>query len=150
MPSRRGPAPSPNARRRNVSHALGEHELTAQAGEGRALPKSLGITTQGAKRFWRTWSTSPQSRHWLETDWVELEITTKLVDELYAGNTRLAGEIRQRVGKWGATVEDRARLRMAVDESEENDEPAGPAKPSAADLDAELFKMLSGMGGGDA
>ncbi|MEV0445278.1 hypothetical protein AB0I46_40855 [Streptomyces spectabilis] len=142
MPSRRGPAPSPNARRRNTTHALGEHELAAASGEGRALPKALGIETSGAKRFWKTWSTAPQTQHWLETDWAELEITTRLVDSFYQGNVRLAGEIRQRVGRWGATTEDRARLRMDFNQQTEQ-EAAAAAQEATRDLDDELFKMLS-------
>ncbi|MEU5187007.1 hypothetical protein AB0G83_07605 [Streptomyces klenkii] len=143
MPSRRGPAPKPNARRRNQNHALGEHELTPAAGEGRALPKALGIQSSGAKRFWRTWSTAPQTQHWLETDWAELEITTRLVDAFFQGETRLAGEIRQRVGRWGATTEDRARLRMDFDQQAQEQAAQAAKEAATADMDAELFKMLS-------
>ncbi|WP_251018907.1 hypothetical protein [Streptomyces sp. ISL-11] len=116
MVARRGPAPKPNAVRRNTTHALGSHSLTEEAAEGRMLPKSLGIQTAGARRFWKTWSSAPQTQHWAETDWAELEITVKLVDAFFAGDTKLAGEIRQRVGKWGATTEDRARLRMSFEQ----------------------------------
>ncbi|WP_382465734.1 hypothetical protein ACFIN9_24780 [Streptomyces noursei] len=142
MPSRRGPAPKPNARRRNTDHALGAHSLSPSSGEGRALPRSLGIETGGAKRFWKTWSAAPQTKHWLETDWIELELTTRLVDAFYQGNFRLAGEIRQRVGRWGATTEDRARLRMTFDQQAEQ-EATQATQAAATDLDEELFKMLS-------
>ncbi|GHF61274.1 hypothetical protein ABZ616_14185 [Streptomyces noursei] len=142
MPSRRGPAPNPNARRRNTDHALGEHGLSLSSGEGRALPKSLGIETGGAKRFWKTWAAAPQTEHWLETDWAELELTTRLVDAFYQGNVRLAGEIRQRVGRWGATTEDRARLRMNFDQQAEQ-EAAQATQEATTNLDEELFKMLS-------
>ncbi|MGW1867938.1 phage terminase small subunit [Streptomyces mauvecolor] len=142
MPSRRGPAPNPNARRRNTDHALGEHGLSHGSGEGRALPKALAIETGGAKRFWRTWASAPQTEHWLETDWAELELTTRLVDAFYQGNVRLAGEIRQRVGRWGATTEDRARLRMNFDQQTEQ-EAVQASQEAATDLDEELFKMLS-------
>lgn len=143
MPARRGPAPNPNSRRRNTNHALGEHELTPTSGEGRALPKALGITTGGAKRFWATWAKSVQSQHWLETDWAELEITTRLVDAFFQGETRHAGEIRQRVGKWGATTEDRARLRMSFDQQAQDEAAQAAKEVRTADMDAELFKMLS-------
>ncbi|MER7986993.1 hypothetical protein ABTY53_15570 [Streptomyces noursei] len=121
---------------------MGEHELAPAVGEGRALPKALGITTSGAKRFWKTWSQAPQTQHWLETDWVELELTTKLVDAFYEGNARLAGEIRQRVGRWGATTEDRARLRMDVSQQAKH-EATSASQDTTTDLDEELFKMLS-------
>lgn len=138
----RGPAPKGNAVRRNThSHA---QELSANTQPGRELPKALGIQTGGARRFWKTWSSAPQTSGWVETDWAELELTTKLVDGLYLGDLKLAGEIRQRVAKWGATVEDRARLRMTI-ESESHEEAPKPAEGSkAVDMDEELYKLLNG------
>ncbi|MEU1176547.1 hypothetical protein ABZ464_02675 [Streptomyces sp. NPDC005820] len=137
----RGPKPKENAVRRNVhEHAT---ELANEAQAGREMPRGLGITTAGAKRFWRTWSTAPQTQGWAETDWTELEITTKLVDDFYRGELKHASEIRMRVAKWGATVEDRSRLRMKIeDESEETPEKAGPDL-SVSDMDEELFKLLN-------
>jgi hypothetical protein len=139
----RGPSPKPNATRRNVhEHA---QELPPAARPGRELPRALGVTSGGGKRFWKTWSTAPQTATWVETDWAELEITTKLVDEFFKGDVKLAGEIRQRVAKWGATVEDRNRLRMKIEDSE--DEPSeevpadGPTETQVSD--EELFKFLS-------
>ncbi|MFF4557176.1 hypothetical protein [Streptomyces sp. NPDC001422] len=141
----RGPKPKENAVRRNVhKHA---QQLAAGATEGRALPPGLGVQTTGAKRFWKTWATSPQAAKWAETDWAELEITVKLVDAFYLGDHKMAGEIRQRVSKWGATVEDRARLRMSIDgdEDQDPDETAGPeaAAPTTTDMDDELYRLLS-------
>ncbi|MEV6551759.1 hypothetical protein AB0M57_24015 [Streptomyces sp. NPDC051597] len=122
---------------------MGEHGLTLSSDAGRALPKSLGVETGGAKRFWKTWSAAPQTEHWLETDWAELELTTRLVDAFYQGNVRLAGEIRQRVGRWGATTEDRARLRMNFDEQAQQEAAKATQGATTTDLDEELFKMLS-------
>src|SRR5690606_10194126 len=90
---------------------------------------------------------SPQSANWMETDWMELEITTVLVDQLYCGDTKLAGEIRQRVAKWGATNEDRARLRMSFEKKPE-DGSESPSKGSPVpDMDDELHKRLSAVQG---
>ncbi|MYX26043.1 hypothetical protein GTY75_05060 [Streptomyces sp. SID8381] len=138
----RGPKPKENAQRRNRhEHA---QTLSSSTTEGRALPPGLGIKTAGAKRFWRTWATSPQSAKWAETDWAELEITTTLVDAFYAGDTKLAGEIRQRTAKWGGTVEDRARLRMSFEDQDQGEagESASP-EPAVTDLDEELYRLLS-------
>lgn len=137
----RGPKPKENAQRRNKhEHA---QTLSSSTTEGRALPPGLGIKSAGARRFWRTWATSPQAGAWAETDWAELEITVKLVDAFYQGDVKLAGEIRQRVAKWGATTEDRARLRMSLEDSEDQaDEPAS-VEPTTTDLDEELFRLLS-------
>lgn len=110
----RGPAPSENARRRNKHESA--TEISKESRPGRPLPKYLPISSAAAKHFWKVWSESPQSATWIETDWLELEATTKLVDEFYQGDSKLAGEIRQRVARWGATNADRARLRMKVEE----------------------------------
>lgn len=126
----RGPAPKENAIRRNKhDHAV---EISTEKQPGRSLNKTLGISTGGAKRFWKTWSESPQSATWIETDWIELEITTVLVDQLYQGDYKLAGEIRQRVAKWGATNEDRARLRMKLEEEAE-EQKENPPSPKAGE-----------------
>jgi hypothetical protein len=77
----------------------------------------------------------------METDWTELEITTLLVDQLYLGDTKVAGEIRQRVAKWGATNEDRARLRMKFEKPEEGSEKP-PAETADVDMDDDLYKRL--------
>lgn len=138
----RGPAPKENAQRRNFHP--GAQKLPAETQPGRELPKGLGITTAGAKRFWRTWSTAPQTAVWTETDWAELELTTKLVDGLFLGDLKLAGEIRQRVAKWGATVEDRARLRMTFENPGEGEPTADPEAPEEVDMDEELYKLLNG------
>lgn len=136
----RGPTPKENSVRRN-KHDY-EVELSPEAQPGRPLPKTLPVSTAGAKRFWKTWAESPQSATWMETDWMELEITTVLVDQLYCGDTKLAGEIRQRVAKWGATNEDRARLRMSFEKK-----PDGPSEVpnevlADVQMDEELYNRL--------
>ncbi|MFD8594563.1 hypothetical protein ACFV1L_06140 [Kitasatospora sp. NPDC059646] len=139
----RGPQPKPTAVRRN-KHPTATN-LTNTAQPGRELPRGLGITTAGAKRFWMVWSTAPQTADWAETDWAELEITTRLVDALYQGDLRQAAEVRQRTAKWGGTVEDRARLRMKL-EAPEEDQGQAAELVADADQDAALFRLLSGEG----
>lgn len=137
----RGPKPKENAVRRNKhEHA---QTLSSSTTEGRALPPGLGIKTAGARRFWRTWATSPQAAAWAETDWAELEITVKLVDAFYQGDTKLAGEIRQRTAKWGGTVEDRARLRMSIEDQDEGQGESAESSPTETDLDDELYRLLN-------
>ncbi|MFJ7329040.1 hypothetical protein ACIQVN_22710 [Streptomyces cyaneofuscatus] len=137
----RGPKPKDNAVRRNKhEHA---QTLSSSTTEGRALPPGLGIKTAGARRFWRTWATSPQAGNWAETDWAELEITVKLVDAFYGGDVKLAGEIRQRVAKWGATTEDRSRLRMSIEDTQGQDQGDETTERMADDMDEELFKLLN-------
>lgn len=136
----RGPQPSPNAARRNVhSHA---RELSREPKAPRQAPTGLSLKTAGAKRFWLMWSQAPQTAEWTETDWLELEITARLVDALYQGDLKQASEIRQRTAKWGSTVEDRNRLRMKFEDTDEAEE--DPAEPSGMDMDEELYKLLGG------
>lgn len=135
----RGPAPKPTAVRRNKHESA--VEISTESQPGRPLPKTLPVSTTGAKRFWKTWAESPQSATWLETDWEELAITTLLVDALYKGDLKQAGEIRQRVAKWGATNEDRARLRMKLEKPEEAEKPTEKALTDV-DMDEELYRAL--------
>ncbi|KQX43532.1 hypothetical protein ASD97_26025 [Streptomyces sp. Root63] len=136
----RGPAPKENAIRRNEhEHAV---ELSPEAQPGRPLPKSLPVKSSAAKHFWKTWAESPQSATWMETDWEELAITTLLVEEFYKGDTKLAGEIRQRVAKWGATNEDRARLRMKFEKTEEESVEPSEKELTAFDMDQQLYDKL--------
>jgi len=136
----RGPTPKANSVRKN-KHEYAT-EITKESRPGRPLPPYLPIKTNAAKHFWKVWSESPQSVTWIETDWLELESTTLLVDELYKGETKVAGEIRQRVAKWGATNSDRARLRMKFEKTEEASE--GPSDKELADfdMDQELYNRL--------
>ncbi|WP_241838890.1 MULTISPECIES: hypothetical protein [unclassified Streptomyces] len=78
----------------------------------------------------------------METDWEELAITTLLVEEFYKGDTKLAGEIRQRVAKWGATNEDRARLRMKFEKTEEESVEPSEKELTAFDMDQQLYDKL--------
>ncbi|WP_246430277.1 hypothetical protein [Streptomyces rectiverticillatus] len=108
----------------------------------RPLPEELAVETPAARRFWDTWSASPQAQAFEETDWAELEMTVVLVDRFHQGETKLAAEIRLRVAKWGATVEDRARLRMSFDQDQDHGLPR--QQPEMDDMDEELQKLLSG------
>lgn len=136
----RGPAPKSNPVRRN-KHEYAT-EIPKEAQKGRPLPRTLPVDTAKAKEFWKTWSQSPQATTWLETDWVELEIVTKLVDEFYKGDSKLAGEIRQRTAKLGATVEDRARLRMSFEKKDEEGSESPSKGSEVPDMDDDLYKRL--------
>jgi hypothetical protein len=97
-----------------------------------------------AKEFWKTWAAAPQSATFLETDWFELEMVTILVDDFVKGDRKLAGEIRQRVAKFGATNEDRARLRMKFEEKKDE----GFSEEEAAEqLVSDTENFLKAFGG---
>ena len=136
----RGSVPKENAVRRNKHESA--VEISSETRPGRPLPKTLPVSTNAAKHFWKTWSESPQSSTWMETDWEELAITTLLVDELYKGDTKLAGEIRQRTAKHGATNEDRARLRMKFEKTDDQPEAPSEKELSSFEMDEELYNKL--------
>lgn len=65
------------------------------------------------RRWWARWNRSPMSRNFTEDDWDELLIAARLhADYWRTGESKLAAELRSRTAKFGATPEDRARLRV--------------------------------------
>ena len=74
------------------------------------------------RKWWKMWGDSPLSRDFTSTDWAELLITARLHAAVVDGDLKHAAELRLRVAKFGATPEDRARLRItfaAADEAEQ-------------------------------
>ncbi|SEE20304.1 hypothetical protein SAMN04489740_0873 [Arthrobacter alpinus] len=83
------------------------------------------------RTWWSMWANSPLSAEFTSTDWSELMDTALLHAKYWGGDTKLAGELRLRVAKFGATPEDRARLKIqfaAADEAEDR----GRARASRA------------------
>lgn len=88
---------------------------------------------QATRDWWETWRVSPQARTFTDTDWSFLVDTAVLHAEFWLGDRKSAPELRLRVAKFGATPEDRARLKMSVAEPTVRPEPKGlqPAKATA-------------------
>ena len=79
--------------------------------------------------WWKMWADSPLSNDFTSTDWSELAITARLHAAVVTGELKYAAELRLRVAKFGATPEDRARLRItfvAADEAEAGQKPDKP------------------------
>ena len=68
------------------------------------------------REWWLMWANSPLSAGFTATDWSELRDTARLHALYWLGDKSVAAELRLRVAKFGATPEDRARLRMSVGE----------------------------------
>jgi len=86
------------------------------------------------RQWWAMWASSPLSREFTDTDWSELRDTAMLHARFWAGEHKIAGELRLRVAKFGATPEDRARLRIqfaTADHVEARGPQANPAVPHA-------------------
>lgn len=67
------------------------------------------------REWWRTWRRSPQAQAFVATDWDFLLDTALMHHTMWSqGRWEFASELRLRAAKFGATPEDRARLRMQV------------------------------------
>jgi len=115
MPGR-GPAPKPADQkvRRNKEHTV---EVAADGKmRGVPLPKSSVWPAQ-TLAWWGSWRRSAQATTFTATDWDFLLETAMLHARFWEGDTSLAGELRLRVAKFGATPEDRMRLKMSIVEA---------------------------------
>jgi len=74
--------------------------------------------------WWENWRRCAQAQRMTDTDWDFMLDTAMLHAELWSGNGAVAAELRLRVAKFGATLEDRARLKMAIVEPESKKRPA--------------------------
>ncbi|DAZ90140.1 Bacteriophage protein [Mycobacteroides abscessus subsp. bolletii] len=145
-----GPPPKdPNKRARRNAGPTPLRIIPATPVEQPPLPEfDLEVTVDGeikAQRFkwpprtvewWQMWKDSPLSTEFTSTDWSELLDTAVLHARYWSGDVKVAAELRLRVAKFGATPEDRARLRIqfaAANEadkkaSQSGDKPAGGSK----------------------
>lgn len=118
----RGPAPGSGAkdpsqrRRRNVPEPLAVVVADGQL-HGPELPDTHEWPA-ATLVWWKVWRSCPQAATFTDTDWSFLLDTAVLHAEFWLGNAAVAGELRLRVAKFGATPEDRARLKIAVGEPE--------------------------------
>lgn len=83
-----------------------------------ALPDSVDWPEQTVA-WWAMWADSPQAAHFVASDWSFL-LDTALLHAAVWGNGEFdrLSELRMRVSKFGATPEDRARLRAVFVEDE--------------------------------
>lgn len=140
----RGPAPKPaDKRARRNADPVPLRVLVAELGtEQPGLPTSRPNGDPWPVQtveFWRMWQESPLSADFTSSDWSFLLDTAVLHADFWSGESRVAGELRQRVAKFGATPEDRARLRItfaAADEAEDKPERRSSARDRYKSLKA--------------
>jgi hypothetical protein len=122
----RGPAPKdPAERRRRNADPVALTVVTAPDEPiGPELPANIDWPDQTID-WWETWRTSAQAPTFTPTDWAFLLDTAVLHMAFWDGDRSAASELRLRVAKFGATPEDRARLRISVGK------PEAPAKTPA-------------------
>jgi len=84
--------------------------------------------TQG---WWETWRRSAQARTFIATDWDFLLDTALMHHTMWLrGRWEFASELRLRAAKFGATPEDRMRLRLKVMDEDKPPAAAAEEKPS--------------------
>lgn len=74
------------------------------------------------REWWRMWAESPLSADFTQTDWDFLMDTARIHAAYWLGDLKLAAELRLRVAKFGATPEDRARLRITFAQADDADD----------------------------
>jgi hypothetical protein len=137
-----GPPPKDAARRarRNadpIPHTVLRSEQAAQPDLPPA-PDWLEVWPERTVAWWAMWGASPQAEHFSSTDWDYLLDTAVLHAQVWgSGSVSHLTELRLRVAKFGATMEDRARLRMQFAQADEADAKR-PAAPAARERYADL------------
>lgn len=100
--------------------ALPTFYVTEQTEDG---PKKRKFVWPAAtKRWWEMWSRSPLTEDFTENDWSELLDTALVHARHWSGDPKAAAELRIRAAKFGATPEDRARLKIVFAQADEADE----------------------------
>lgn len=145
----KGPAPgvgaksAGQARRRNKPESL--TVVTADGAEhGPELPDTYEWPP-ATLAWWKTWRMSAQASKFTETDWSFLLDTAVLHAEFWMGNRALAGELRLRAAKFGATPEDRARLKIEIGDP---DKAASPARLQTKATQDRRTRLLRAVGDG--
>ena len=140
----RGPAPKETRSRARDQRRVDQSLTVIQADDiarGPDLP--VGIDWPDATReWWETWRKAPQAQTFTDTDWSFLLDTAILHMEFWDGDRSVAAELRLRTAKFGATPEDRARLKIAVGEPRDKPAPRTQAK-SAAERRGRLLQAVT-------
>ena len=142
----RGPAPKDPSQRRRMNKPE-QFEVVTADGElhGPELPDTHGWPAP-TLAWWKTWRTCAQASKFTETDWSFLLDTAVLHADFWLGNRALAAELRLRAAKFGATPEDRARLKIEVGEPGKQSAPKRLQPKSAQNRKARLLRAVGDDG----
>lgn len=138
----RGPAPQPHRTRPNDDQRR-QDELVKIAPDGEIHGPDLpeGVWPAQTLKWWTSWRTAAIAQSLTETDWDFLLDTAVLHARFWEGNVTVAGELRLRVAKYGATPEDRMRLKVQVG----NPATAAPQPTPAATDTGRRGRLLSAV-----
>lgn len=135
----RGPIPKEASKRaRRNSDPMGVRVVTSEPQPQPELPTSAPGGKEWPQEtldWWRMWGSDPLAAEFRATDWAELMDTAAIHAAFWSGDIGRAGELRLRTAKFGATAEDRARLRIQYAAADEADDKRAArrerAKPAA-------------------
>ena len=148
----RGPTPKPAERRaRRNADPVALRVIHAEPVEQPELP-TIELEDDGeiaefcwparTQEWWRMWRESPLSAEFTANDWSELLDTALLHARFWRGDVKLAGELRLRVAKFGATPEDRARLRITFAQADQAEERVPTSGASARERRAGTRRVI--------
>lgn len=122
----RGPAPKdPSRRARRNADPVPLRSLPLERAEQPELPETMPSGEpwpQRTREWWAMWGESALAGDFTANDWSELLDAAVLHGAYWSGVVSAATELRLRVAKFGATPEDRARLRIQFAAADEADE----------------------------
>lgn len=142
MPGR-GPAPKAERSRPNdTARRQAEIQTLAEDGElrGPDLPAGIAWHDQ-TRKWWDNWRKSAIAQTMTTEDWDFMLDTALLHNEFWGGESKHAAELRLRVAKFGASPEDRMRLRLQIDTEAAKPE---ARKASVSRRRDHLLKVLDG------
>lgn len=126
----RGPRPKdPSQRARTNRPDSARITLEFKLGKQPALPRRMpdGMPWPARTRvWWKMWAKASMAKTFTDTDWSELLDTAVLHGQFWSGDSKVANELRLRVAKFGATPEDRARLKIEFAEVGDHAKPPAP------------------------
>lgn len=145
-----GPAPKPAHRRaRRNADPIPTAQLRFEPAAQPPLPDGVDWHPR-TRQWWEMWGNSPQAEHFMACDWDFLIDTALMHHDLWSKHQwTLAAEVRLRVAKYGATPEDRARLRMQFADADEKDSKRPVAQSTARERYGQL-RALPVKDGADA
>ena len=134
MPGK-GPAPKAvRSRPNDTARRQAEIQRLEKDGEIRGPELPDGDWHPRTIVWWDNWRRSPQAQHMAAVDWDFMIDTAMMHSQMWNGDLKMAAEVRIRVAKFGATPEDRLRLKVQVDEDLKPEVRAPKAKARRAHL----------------
>ncbi|MFI2213045.1 hypothetical protein [Streptomyces sp. NPDC020141] len=93
-------------------------------------------------QWWQTWRESPQAMAFIDTDWDFLLDTALLHHVMWTkGRWEFASEVRLRAAKYGATPEDRARLKLKVEDPANASQKAAQRPANVSDINSRRARL---------